>query len=75
MGQELLDGPDVRAPLQEMRREAVTEVVRADDLGQSRPARRHLNGLVHHGRVRVMASHHTAARVHGHVPRGKHRPD
>ena len=75
MTQQFLDGPDVSPSLQEVRRKAVPETVRADDLGQSRPARRHLNRLVHDCRVHGMAPHHTAARVRGHVPRRKQRPE
>ena len=74
MTQQLLDGADVRAPLQEMRRKAVPETVRADDLGQSHPARRHLDRLVDHRRVHVKPPHHAAARVGGHVSRREHRP-
>ena len=51
------------------------EAVRADYLGQSCPARRHLDGLVHHGQVHVMAPHHAAERVRGHLPCRKHRPE
>src|SRR5450759_765622 len=47
MAQEFLDGSDVCAPLQEVRRKTVPEGVRADDLGQGRPAYRHFDGLVH----------------------------
>ena len=43
MTQQFLDSADVRAPLQKMGRKAVPETVRADDLGQSHPARRHLD--------------------------------
>ena len=71
MSQQFLDGADVRAPLQQVRCEAVPEGVRADYLGQSHASRRHLDRLVDHRRVHVMPPHHSAARVRGHSPRGK----
>ena len=49
MSQQFLDRADVRAPLQQVRCEAVPEGVRADYLGQSCSARHHFNGLVRYG--------------------------
>ena len=57
MAQQLLYGPNVRAPLQQVRREAMTESVRAHHFDQSRLSGRNLDPFIHHRWVHMMPPH------------------
>jgi hypothetical protein len=65
MSQQLLHRTDVVASLEQMRRKAMAQRVRADTLGESRRPRRVRHCLLHDGLVQVIPRRWSEARVAG----------
>ena len=72
VAQELLDGADIGPALQQVRRKAMTESMRAHYFDHSRFSGGNLDRFVHHRRIHMMAPNHTRQRIGGHIPRREH---
>ncbi len=66
--QELLNGANVGAALEQVSGEGMAEGVSADLLGQTGTADGHLNGFIDDAGVNVMATGDTGTRVCGETP-------
>jgi len=69
--EQLLNGADVGAALEQVSGEGMAKGVGADGLRQSGTADRYLDGFVDDAGVNVMATGDTGTRVYGDVPGGK----
>jgi len=73
MPEQFLNGPDVIAVLQQMRRKRVTKHVRTDTLGKPRQARRIRNLSLHRRLVKMKARGWTPLRIATDPRGGKHK--
>ena len=68
VAEQLLNGADVGAALEQVRGEGMAKGVGADGLRQTGTTNRHLDGLVDDTGVNVMATGDASTRVHGEIP-------
>ena len=69
--EQLLNGADIGAALQQVGGEGMTKGMRADVLRQTGTAHRHLDGLIDDAGVHMMATGDARTRVNGEIPGGK----
>ena len=71
MPEQVLNGADVGAALQQVGGEGMTKGMGADMLRQAGPVDRHLDGLIDDAGVNMMAPGDARPRVNGEIPGGE----
>ncbi len=72
VSEQLLNGADVGAALEQVGGEGMAKGMRADVLREPGTANGHFDGFVDDAGINVMAAGHTGTRVYGQIPGGEH---